>query len=539
MQEIICYSDYLPEGTEQTVSFIQLLLDDNWAKGELLFSETVYSEIGGKNTRLTAGQNYEFLLRAVQKYPLKVIGRKNACSEVYEEKGSSEWEEFRTDCYVTGRYIQELQDSGNFNLVLETLLSSASGMPDPDAAVAWLEKMLAHSPEYCAIDADTCPILIYKGSPVCYNLLNVFAEELAQALTACRQKVMIFDPKQQEQRTLAEYAGRRFKAVIGIQTYGFHVVTEHNVNFHDLFSGPKFSMILDHPGYLPPLASSVPRDFYLLIHDRNYMNFVKKYYKNVAGAFRFAPAGMLPEKEDVTKLYDISFIGSYHNYRDCFYRIKSFSSELRPLALRYLAKLKEDPDLPAEKALEEILGGSIQEKDIDFPDLFFRLKDVNICALCYYKEKVITTLLKAGFEVHVYGASWDTAPFSNHPRLFRHPQVTPQESLLVMQQSRISLNIMTGHKDGFTERIANALLCKSVVLSDRTTALEENFLNGEELILFELKETDALPAIVDNLLKDPERLQSIAEKGYLKAREEHLWLNRARQLLSILSGDII
>lgn len=539
MQEIICYSDYLPEGTERTVSFMQLLLDDNWAKGELLFSEAVYSEIGGKNTRLTAKQNYEFLLRAVQKYPLKVTGRKTAYSEISEENKSSEWEGFRTDCYVAGRYSQELQDSGNFTLVLESLLSSASDMPDPDAAVEWLEKMLAHSPEYCAIDADTCPILIYKGSPVCYNILNVFAEELAQALTACHQKVMIFDPKQQEQRILTEYAGQRFKAIIGIQTYGFHVATDHNVNFHDLFSGPKFSMILDHPGYLPPLASSVPHDFYLLIHDRNYMNFVKKYYKNIAGVFRFAPAGMLPEKEDVAKIYDISFIGSYHNYRDCFYRIKSFSSELRPLALRYLAKLKDEPDLPAEKALEEILSRSSLEKDIELPELFLQLKDVNVCVLCYYKEKVITTLLKAGLEIHVYGASWDTAPFSDHPCLFRHPQVTPEESLLVMQQSRISLNIMTGHKDGFTERIANAMLCKSAVLSDRTTALEENFQNGEEVILFNLKETNELPTIVYSLLKDPKRLQLIAEKGYLKAREEHLWQNRARQLLHILSEDII
>ncbi len=60
MQEIICYSNYLPEGTEQTISFMQLLLDENWAKGELLFSETVYSEVGGKNMKLSAKRDYEF-----------------------------------------------------------------------------------------------------------------------------------------------------------------------------------------------------------------------------------------------------------------------------------------------------------------------------------------------------------------------------------------------------------------------------------------------------------------------------------------------
>lgn len=540
MQEIICYSNYLPENTERTISFMQLLLNDNWAKGELLFPESVYSEVGCKNTKLMAKQNYEFLLRAVQKYPLKVVNDGTAYSETPKEDVWSEWEAFRTDCYVAGRYSQELQDSGNFTLVLETLLSNAFGMPDPDAAIEWLEKMISHSPEYCIIDADTCPILIYKGNPlICYNMLNTFAEGLAKALVECHQKVIIYDPEREGQRVLAGYIGQRFKAIIGMQTYGFHLAVDNDSNFHDFFMGPKFNMILDHPGYLPALASSVPRDFYLLIHDRNYMDFVKKYYENIAGVFHFAPAGMLPEEKSISKIYDISFIGSYHNYRDCFCAIRSCGRKLRPLALLYLAKLKHDPDLPAEKALEEVLSSCSLDKAFDFPSLFLQLKDVNVCILCYYKEKVITILLNAGFEVHVYGASWEAAPFSDHPCLFIHPQVTPQESLLVMQQSRISLNIMTGHKDGFTERIANALLCRSVVLSDKSTALEEYFQNGEELILFDLKEIGVLPSMVHDLLNDPKRLQSVAEKGYLKAYREHLWLNRAKQLLHILSEDII
>lgn len=536
MQEIICYSNYLPEGTEQTISFMQLLLDENWAKGELLFSETVYSEVGGKNMKLSAKRDYEFLLRAIQKYPLKVVGIE--CPEISEEDIGSEWEAFCTDCYVVGRYSQELQNSGNFTLALETLLSNASCMPDPDAAVKWLEKMISHAAEYYAIDADTCPILIYKGRPVCYNMLNVFAEKLADALIACHQKVIIYDPKQDGPHVLTRYIGQRFKAIIGMQTQGFHLMTDGRINFHDALSGPKFNMILDHPGYLPPLSSSIPRDFYLLIHDRNYMEFSKKYLKNIMGVFRFAPAGMLPESEGVQKIYDISFIGSYHNYRDSFSAIRSYSGKMRFLALRYLAEMKRNPDLPAEKALEKVLYDGFLESGIDFPKLFFQLKDVNTCILCYYKEKVITTLLQAGFELHVYGASWDTAPFLNHSCLKRHPQVTPQESLLVMQQSRISLNIMTGHKDGFTERIANALLCQSVVLSDKSTALEENFQNGKELVLFNLQEIDTLPSVVSSLLINPKRLESIAEKGYVKACKDHLWANRAGQLLRILSENI-
>lgn len=78
MQEIICYTPYLSEGTERYIDFMKLLLDDNWANGEIIFPEEIYSAIGNINTRLSAKQNYEFLLRATQKYPLKAIGVSSA-----------------------------------------------------------------------------------------------------------------------------------------------------------------------------------------------------------------------------------------------------------------------------------------------------------------------------------------------------------------------------------------------------------------------------------------------------------------------------
>lgn len=36
MQEIICYTPNLPESKEQNISFFELLLDESWAKGEIV-----------------------------------------------------------------------------------------------------------------------------------------------------------------------------------------------------------------------------------------------------------------------------------------------------------------------------------------------------------------------------------------------------------------------------------------------------------------------------------------------------------------------
>ena len=39
-------------------------------------------------------------------------------------------------------------------------------------------------------------ILIYKGEPICYNILNTFAEQLGEALQRLGEEVEYFDVKQ-------------------------------------------------------------------------------------------------------------------------------------------------------------------------------------------------------------------------------------------------------------------------------------------------------------------------------------------------------
>ena len=102
-----------------------------------------------------------------------------------------------------------------------------------------------------------------------------------------------------------------------------------------------------------------------------------------------------------------------------------------------------------------------------------------------------------------------------------------------MQDSKFSLNIMSWHKDGLTERIFNGMLCQSVVLSDQTTALRENFVNGQDIALFSLKQLSTLPEQVKSLLADNVKLTEIALNGYHKALAEHSWIQRAEQLLHI------
>ena len=389
--------------------------------------------------------------------------------------------------------------------------------------------------------------MIYRGDSTCYNQLNTFADELAKALIISHQPVEIFDVEKEGHKALTKYIGQHFKAIIGIQSYMFSIMMQDKItNLHDLIIGPKFNMIFDHPVLLKEHISTGPKDYYLLVHDRNYLKFIQQYYPSVKGCFHFAPAGIeLPLHSNTLfckngtpvteKRYDVSFIGSYYNYRQIIDNIKSLDCDLRFLANHFLNELKRNPNQPTETALKNVLEQKqINLSNNQFLDLLFQFRYVFFCVMYYYREKIIHTLLDAGIEINVYGDSWNSAPFADHPYLNRHPQVDASESLLVMQQSHISLNIMAWHKDGFTERIANTMLNHSVVVSDKSTQLEELFVDNHDLVLFDLQSINTLPAKIQTLLNSPELLDAIAENGYLKAVHNHQWQNRAEQLLEIL-----
>lgn len=540
MEEIICYTARLPEGEEQNVTFMELLLDERWADGTIECPQACYGKTGEFNHKLAAKQTYEFLLRAVQNYPLRAVGISSAQTEEDHLLQASEWENYRTDTFVAAKYQKELLSAGYFDSVMEALLQQASQLPDPKEALAWLEQMISHGDEYYAIEDDTAPILVYRQSDVCYNTLNQFADELVKALRNCRQAVEVFDAQKEGHQALGRYIGRRFKAIIGMQTYVFSIMMEDGkTNLHDLIIGPKYNVIFDHPVMMKKHMEHGPEHYYLLTHDRNYLNFARRSYRNIKDCIYFPPAGMLPEETVsspwlANRPYDVSFVGSYINYRGLLPELYAYAPSFRFLAAHAMRRMRRCPDETAEESLSQILKErGLKLGEDEFFQLFFQMRYTFVCIMSYYREKIIRVLLDAGIELHVYGDTWNYAPFAQHPCLKRHPQVNLSESLQIMQQSKISLNIMSWHKDGLTERLLNSMLCQSAALSDSSRRLKEEFIDGQDLVLFHLEEIDRLPGRVQELLANPQRLQQIAANGFKKAGSGHLWADRAEQFLKI------
>lgn len=111
-----------------------------------------------------------------------------------------------------------------------------------------------------------------------------------------------------------------------------------------------------------------------------------------------------------------------------------------------------------------------------------------------------------------------------------------RESLEVMEKSLISFNVMAWHKDGFTERIANSMLQHSVVLTDESTYLKEQFTDGKDILMYRLNELYKIPELLTDYLEEAGRdnLQMIAENAYRKAKENYTWEQSAKKLLAFI-----
>ena len=112
--------------------------------------------------------------------------------------------------------------------------------------------------------------------------------------------------------------------------------------------------------------------------------------------------------------------------------------------------------------------------------------------------------------------------------------MTVEESLTIWEQSKMSLNIMSWHKGGFTERMANIMLAGAVLVTDYTSYLDGKYTNNEMLI-FSLSKRHELAENVKKLLYNDNLRNMIAENGKKKTLQNHTWEKRAEQFIDILT----
>lgn len=158
-----------------------------------------------------------------------------------------------------------------------------------------------------------------------------------------------------------------------------------------------------------------------------------------------------------------------------------------------------------KKYNQNVSGSELHELAIEFLTIDFY-------ARFYYRDKVLRTLLDAGLKIDVFGNGWENFQCGHKENLMIH-KGGPYAASKALANAKISLNIMSWFKDGFQERIAAAMLSHTVAVTDESKYILEKFEDDKELVVFSLKEIEALPQRIRNLLENPRKASEIAVGG--------------------------
>ena len=304
-------------------------------------------------------------------------------------------------------------------------------------------------------------------------------------------------------------------------------------------------IFMDAPTRFFPAFAAPPKEYYMFCCDQDHVSYMKKHYgktvKNVAfmphvGVMPVAQAQPIPYGE---RKYDILFCGTYYRPSDKFVDLKQELAQAFPgdTALYQFYEsmyqnLKEDTGLSIEQAAlvtASKIGWTIPD---DFMEaLMYCAESIDWAVRMYQRERVVASLADAGFSVHLLGRGWENHPCAGRANVHRIDDRIPYgQTLSYMADAKITLNVMPWFKNGTHDRIFNAMLQRSVPLTDASGWIREHFTDGVDIALYDLAHLERLPEIAARLLEDESYAGSIIEAGYKRAAAGFTWSDCADRL---------
>ena len=388
-------------------------------------------------------------------------------------------------------------------------------------------------------------IMIISGDSACFNALNEFAEAFSTELNSAGYKTEIIEINTLTTAILNDIITSDYRAIVGFQTNLFTLKLPDNRMVGELLPMPKYNFIFDSPATKMSYFSYDDPTMNLLLSDDGYIDFVHALFPGRKHVHFLPPGGGIPtfpqtDPDYSNRIYDLTFMGTYNNYRKILQSVVDSQSNLSGLILDFFQYMIERPNKSAEESIMDFLS----EKDIHpnqavFLQLYECFFSATMAVLSYYRESVIKYLLSNGVKVDVFSESWQESPFANDPNLCIHNGVSYRDTFHFYEQSKISLNVFSWHKGMMSERIANIMLGGALCASDYSSRLNSMFHNKEDILLFDLSHLSSFSeSVIDLLNNDTQRL-SIAKAGYNNACKNHLWKNRVLDFIKILEKDAL
>jgi glycosyltransferase involved in cell wall biosynthesis len=384
-------------------------------------------------------------------------------------------------------------------------------------------------------------ILIFISRMLCYESNRLFIAEMSDAFQNLGYQVELCEIDLEDEnleKKLETYIGKAFQAIIDFNSTLPRLQMESDERYIDTLHAPFYNYIVDHPLYHHPVIKIKLNNSNVICIDENHRKYVEQHYPNIKNTI-FMPLGAMQAVNEIPyeeRNIDVLFSGTYTPSKELQMEIEE--SDLRDDLNIFFNELKENTSLTQEEALRNILVRTGEElTNQEFADRLnsYYLADKYLRA--YYREKVIQTLLENEIDVTIYGYGWERFETNHKDHLNFHNQVSFPVSLEIIAESKIVLNIMPWFKNGVHDRVLSAMANRAICVTDTSTYIEKNFIDGKNVILYSLDHLEELPGKIKSLLQNEQEAKQISECGYQEAISKHMWKNRIEDNIQQLVAD--
>ncbi len=300
---------------------------------------------------------------------------------------------------------------------------------------------------------------------------------------------------------------------------------------------PVFDFIVDHPRNFSDLMIEPPCDLHVFTLDRNHEEYIRRYYPKI-NVF-FSPNGGTDIRKSIN-YYDrdieVLYMGSCGLKVTQFPCIDYFEDKGADFYRRVIDYMFTDSDLSTEDAIERYFVANDENIDDEFLSLL-NIKCAGYIELYVrrqFKLRGIKALDVLNVHVDIWGEDWEDEdyPFSSNINI--HNRVNCEEIMEKITRSKISLCFIPWFKKGCSEKNFDSMLNGALCVTDKSEYLNEHYVDGYNIVFFDLNNPDQMAADVKWLLDNPREAEIIAKRGYETAKRYDTWDCRFERVVEIM-----
>lgn len=391
--------------------------------------------------------------------------------------------------------------------------------------------------------------LIIKGDAV-YNVLRAAADEMKEAFVRWGYLPVELDLAQYDLSRKED--ADRLRAIL-FQPYAFifsfqALMTNLRIGERSILEylqAPFICWLVDHPLFHTDRLQEIggAENVLVMAIEGRHISYIQNFHPYIRNMAHVPLAGFEAAHMPLEKDIDVFFSGTYRQPAMAMKEIEAFPAAYRTVMLGAVTHMLADELLTVEDAFCEYfekIGFTYTADDIVV--MHDILGWVDLYVRDYYRDKGIRELIEAGIYVTVVGKGWDTMELPEGKKeyliILKDGSMDITETIETTARAKICLNLMSSYRFGMHERIPTAMLNHAVCVTMHSDYLAEQFEEDKEIVFYPLKEEGRLAEKVRFLLENKSHREEIARRAYEKAKQDHTWECRARDIRDVVENGI-